>query len=104
MSKKKGKALGIGGASGSGKTSVAAKIVSSINVPWTVLISLDSFYNPLGPEDRARAFKNKYDFDEPNAINLDLAYKCILNLRRRAKGQISQVVAPSTTIEFLIKI
>uniref|UniRef100_A0A8C5Z3R3 Uridine-cytidine kinase n=1 Tax=Marmota marmota marmota TaxID=9994 RepID=A0A8C5Z3R3_MARMA len=72
----------------SGKTSVAAKIVSSINVPWTVLISLDNFYNPLGPEDRARAFKNEYDFDEPNAINLDLAYKCILNLKEGKRTNI----------------
>ncbi|AJT02517.1 Uridine kinase [Saccharomyces cerevisiae] len=80
--------IGIGGASGSGKTSVAAKIVSSINVPWTVLISLDNFYNPLGPEDRARAFKNEYDFDEPNAINLDLAYKCILNLKEGKRTNI----------------
>ncbi|QHS75912.1 uridine kinase URK1 [Saccharomyces paradoxus] len=80
--------IGIGGASGSGKTSVAAKIVSSINVPWTVLVSLDNFYNPLGPEDRARAFKNEYDFDEPNAINLDLAYRCILNLKEGKRTNI----------------
>ncbi|CCH58464.1 hypothetical protein TBLA_0A06720 [Henningerozyma blattae CBS 6284] len=77
--------IGIGGASGSGKTSVAAKIVSSINVPWTVLISLDNFYNPLSPEERQLAFNNNFDFDDPAAIDLDLAYECLLNLKEGRK-------------------
>lgn len=80
--------IGIGGPSGSGKTSVAAKIVSSINVPWTVLISLDNFYKPLTPEERKEAFQNNYDFDHPSAIDLDLAYKCILSLKEGKKASI----------------
>ncbi|QLQ81335.1 hypothetical protein HG537_0F00960 [Torulaspora globosa] len=80
--------IGIGGPSGSGKTSVANKIVSSINVPWTVLISLDNFYKPLTAEERRRAFENDYDFDHPNAIDLDLAYECILNLKEGKKTSI----------------
>lgn len=77
--------IGVGGPSGSGKTSVAAKIVSSINVPWTVLISLDNFYKPLTPEERIQAFENEYDFDHPSAIDLDLAYECILSLKEGKK-------------------
>lgn len=80
--------IGIGGPSGSGKTSVAAKIVSSINVPWTVLVSLDNFYKPLTPEERKRAFQNDYDFDHPDAIDLDLAYECILSLKEGKKTSI----------------
>ncbi|KAL3235688.1 uridine kinase URK1 [Nakaseomyces bracarensis] len=80
--------IGVGGTSGSGKTSVANKIVSSINVPWTVLVSLDNFYKPLSPEERKRAFNNEYDFDEPSAIDLDLAYECILNLKEGKKTTI----------------
>lgn len=80
--------IGVAGPSGSGKTSVAAKIVSSINVPWTVLVSLDNFYKPLAPEERLQAFKNEYDFDHPSAIDLDLAYECILSLKEGRKTTI----------------
>ncbi|AET37865.1 uridine kinase URK1 Ecym_2112 [Eremothecium cymbalariae DBVPG len=77
--------IGVGGTSGSGKTSVAAKIVSSINTPWTVLISLDNFYKPLSAEDHSKAFRNEYDFDEPKALDMDLAYECLLALKEGKK-------------------
>ncbi|CAL9728585.1 uridine kinase [Monosporozyma unispora] len=80
--------IGIGGPSGSGKSSVASKIVASINVPWTVLISMDNFYNPLNEEERQRAFNNEFDFDEPQAIDLDLVYETISNLKKGKKCQI----------------
>ncbi|CCF58683.1 hypothetical protein KAFR_0F00860 [Kazachstania africana CBS 2517] len=80
--------IGVGGTSGSGKTSVASKIVSSMNVPWTVLVSMDNFYKPLNKEQRAQAFNNSYDFDEPAAIDMDLAYECILNLKEGKKTNI----------------
>ncbi|BAO41755.1 Uridine kinase [Kluyveromyces marxianus] len=80
--------IGVAGSSGSGKTSVASKIVSEINTPWTVLISLDNFYKPLSPADKERAFNNDYDFDKPEAIDLDLAYECILSLKEGKKVKI----------------
>lgn len=80
--------IGIGGPSGSGKTSLASKIVSLINVPWTVLISMDNFYKPLNNEERKRAFDNNFDFDEPNAIDLDLLYKCLCDLKTGKKCEI----------------
>ncbi|AQZ13779.1 URK1 (YNR012W) [Zygosaccharomyces parabailii] len=80
--------IGVGGPSGSGKTSVAAKIVSSLNVPWTVLISLDNFYKPLNALQREQAFQNRYDFDHPSAIDLDLAYQSILSLKEGKKTTI----------------
>ncbi|CAR21275.1 uridine kinase URK1 [Lachancea thermotolerans CBS 6340] len=80
--------IGVGGSSGSGKTSVAAKIISSINTPWTVLISLDNFYKPLTQEQREQAFQNNFDFDEPDSIDLDLAYECIRSLKEGKKTSI----------------
>jgi uridine kinase len=35
---------GICGGSASGKTTVAAKIIESLDVPWVTLLSMDSFY------------------------------------------------------------
>lgn len=32
--------IGISGASGSGKTSLAVEIVSSLNLPWVVILSM----------------------------------------------------------------
>jgi uridine kinase len=32
----------------------------------------DSFYKPHGPEELKLAFENKYDFDDPDALDLDL--------------------------------
>lgn len=36
--------IGICGGSASGKTTVAAKIIKSLGVPWVTLLSMDSFY------------------------------------------------------------
>lgn len=36
--------IGICGGSASGKTTVAAKIIESLDVPWVTLLSMDSFY------------------------------------------------------------
>lgn len=80
--------IGIGGYSGSGKTSVAYKIVSSLNVPWTVLVSLDNFYRPLNPQERASAFDNQFDFDEPGAIDLELATECVRNLKHGGRARV----------------
>jgi uridine kinase len=36
--------IGLTGGSGSGKTTVARKIIKSLNVQWVSLLSMDSFY------------------------------------------------------------
>lgn len=36
--------IGICGGSASGKTTVATKIIESLDVPWVTLLSMDSFY------------------------------------------------------------
>ncbi|XP_046534483.1 uridine-cytidine kinase-like 1 isoform X6 [Equus asinus] len=40
-------AIGLGGGSASGKTTVARMIIEALDVPWVVLLSMDSFYKLL---------------------------------------------------------
>ena len=64
--------IGVAGSSGSGKTSLALAIIKELNLPWVVIMSMDSFYKPLTPEESAKAFRNEYDFDAPEAIDFDI--------------------------------
>ncbi|TLD38198.1 uridine-cytidine kinase 2 [Venturia nashicola] len=64
--------IGVAGSSGSGKTSLALAIVASLNLPWVVILSMDSFYKPLSPEQSRAAFRNEFDFDAPTAIDFDV--------------------------------
>ena len=80
--------IGIAGLSGSGKTTVAQEIIKSINEPWTILLSLDNFYKELTPELSAKAFNNEYDFDHPDAIDLDLIYECVKSIKNGKKTEI----------------
>lgn len=40
---------GLGGGSASGKTTVATMIIEALDVPWVVLLSMDSFYKVRQP-------------------------------------------------------
>ena len=40
-------------------------IIAQLNVPWVAIISMDSFYKVLSPEQSAAAHRNEYDFDCP---------------------------------------
>ncbi|PWW76519.1 PRK-domain-containing protein [Tuber magnatum] len=74
--------IGIAGSSGSGKTSLALRIVSALNLPWVVILSMDSFYRPLSPEDSAQAFRNEYDFDSPSSIDFDTLVERLRDLKQ----------------------
>lgn len=76
--------IGIAGGTASGKTSVSERIIRNLNVPWVVLISMDSFYKVLTPEQSARAFNNDYNFDHPDAFEFPLLYE---SLRKLKMGQ-----------------
>ncbi|ORZ16265.1 uridine kinase [Absidia repens] len=73
--------IGIAGGSGSGKTSVAERILKNLNVPWVVIISMDSFYNVLTKEQSIQAHQNNFDFDHPSAFDYDLLYECLCKLK-----------------------
>ena len=64
--------IGVAGSSGSGKTSLSLAIIRELNLPWVVIMSMDSFYKPLDAEQSAAAFRNEFDFDAPEAIDFDL--------------------------------
>ncbi|EOO03840.1 putative uridine kinase protein [Phaeoacremonium minimum UCRPA7] len=58
--------IGIAGSSGSGKSTLSRAIVSKLNLPWVVILSIDSFYKTLDAESSKKAFRNEYDFDSPD--------------------------------------
>ncbi|XP_032441190.1 uridine-cytidine kinase-like 1 isoform X1 [Xiphophorus hellerii] len=76
--------IGLCGGSASGKTTVANKIIEALDVPWVVLLSMDSFYKVLNKEEQELAAKNEYNFDHPDAFDFDLL---ITVLRKLKKGK-----------------
>ncbi|KAF2497103.1 uridine-cytidine kinase-like protein-like 1 [Lophium mytilinum] len=80
--------IGVAGSSGSGKTSLALAIVAAMNLPWVVILSMDSFYKVLTPEQSAAAFRSEFDFDSPDAIDFD---KLVDVLRELKKGKVAEV-------------
>lgn len=70
--------IGICGGSASGKTSVARNIIEGIDVPWVVLLSMDSFYKGITTEtDKKLAETGDYNFDHPDAFDWDAVIKNI---------------------------
>ncbi|MCJ1477702.1 Uridine kinase [Lambiella insularis] len=80
--------IAIAGSSGSGKSSLALEIVSSLNLPWVIILSMDSFYKPLTSEQSARAFKNEFDFDSPKAIDFDVLVERLKDLKH---GKVAEI-------------
>ncbi|XP_072355112.1 uridine-cytidine kinase-like 1 isoform X3 [Scyliorhinus torazame] len=76
--------IGLCGGSSSGKTTVANKIIEALDVPWVVLLSMDSFYKVLNKEEQELAAKNEYNFDHPDAFDFDII---IHTLRKLKKGK-----------------
>ncbi|KAF2239951.1 uridine-cytidine kinase-like protein-like 1 [Viridothelium virens] len=80
--------IGIAGSSGSGKTSLALAIVESLSLPWVVILSMDSFYKTLKPEESEKAFRNDYDFDAPDAIDFDILVERLREIKEGKKADI----------------
>uniref|UniRef100_A0A3B4C3I9 Uridine-cytidine kinase n=1 Tax=Pygocentrus nattereri TaxID=42514 RepID=A0A3B4C3I9_PYGNA len=76
--------IGLCGGSASGKTTVANKIIEALDVPWVVLLSMDSFYKVLSPEEQALAASNDYNFDHPGAFDFQLL---VTTLRKLKQGK-----------------
>jgi hypothetical protein len=90
--------IGIAGSSGSGKSTLSHAIVSKLNLPWVVILSMvvipsiwlcslltlnhqDSFYKTLDEEGSRKAFRNEYDFDSPDAIDFDVLVERLCDLK-----------------------
>uniref|UniRef100_A0AAY4EES0 Uridine-cytidine kinase n=1 Tax=Denticeps clupeoides TaxID=299321 RepID=A0AAY4EES0_9TELE len=76
--------IGLCGGSASGKTTVANKIIEALDVPWVVLLSMDSFYKVLSAEEQALAASNDYNFDHPGAFDFELL---VTTLRKLKQGK-----------------
>ena len=77
--------IGISGGSGGGKTSVANLIHKSLGTYDSLLFSMDTYYKDLTPEQE-RDLSN-YNFDSPEALDLDLLYTHLNELMHWKKIQ-----------------
>ena len=73
--------IGIAGASASGKTTVSHRIIQQLG-PQVVILCLDSFYKPLNKEQIAQAHSNNFNFDHPDALDLEMAYQTLKELKK----------------------
>ncbi|XP_043845283.1 uridine-cytidine kinase-like 1 isoform X3 [Dromiciops gliroides] len=77
--------IGLGGGSASGKTTVARMIIEALDVPWVVLLSMDSFYKVLTKQQQEQAANNDFNFDHPDAFDFDLIV-CTLKKLKQGKS------------------
>lgn len=80
--------IGICGASASGKTTVATKIIESLNIPWVTIVSMDSFYKVLNEKQHHAANRNEYNFDHPDAFDIELLISVLQRLREGKKVEV----------------
>lgn len=74
--------IAIAGGSASGKTYVSRQIVKSLgSTPTVVIMSQDSFYKRHTEEEIALAHANHFDFDHPDAIDMDMFAACLADLK-----------------------
>eukprot|EP00833_Pecoramyces_ruminatium_P004540 jgi/Orpsp1_1/1178572/evm.model.c7180000065895.1 len=74
--------IGITGGSASGKTTVSERIIQELDVPWVVLLSMDSFYKVLSPEEHKLAEESNYNFDHPDSFDIDLLIETLKKLKK----------------------
>jgi uridine kinase len=71
--------IGISGGTGSGKTTVAQKIINSVGNDNVVFLQHDAYYRNLG--DMPMELRHKLNFDHPDALDTDLMMNHIEALR-----------------------
>lgn len=71
--------IGISGGTGSGKTTVAQKIISSVSADNVVYLQHDAYYRNLG--DMPIDLRHKVNFDHPDAFDTDLLINHLEALR-----------------------
>ena len=78
--------IGITGGSASGKTSVAEKILSMLPNQRVAIVSQDSFYRNLTPEELPNA--REFNWDCPEAFDWELQRNVLRDLRHRRKVEV----------------
>ncbi|XP_042528227.1 uridine-cytidine kinase-like 1 isoform X1 [Dipodomys spectabilis] len=81
-------AIGLGGGSASGKTTVARMIIEALDVPWVVLLSMDSFYKVLTQQQQEQAARNNFNFDHPDAFDFNLIISTLKKLKQGRSVQV----------------
>ncbi|MGD0102324.1 MAG: uridine kinase, partial [Acidobacteriota bacterium] len=71
--------IGISGGTGSGKTTVARKIISSLGQENVAYLQQDSYYRNLG--DMPLDSRNRVNFDHPDALDNELMLNHLESLR-----------------------
>ncbi|XP_072558797.1 uridine-cytidine kinase-like 1 isoform X2 [Paramormyrops kingsleyae] len=74
--------IGLCGGSASGKTTVANKIIEALDVPWVVLLSMESFYKVFTKEEQELAARSEYNFDHPDAFDFELLVSVLRKLKK----------------------
>ena len=85
--------IGISGGTGSGKTTVANKIVAKVGTDNVVYLQQDSYYRNLG--DMPLEIKRHVNFDHPDALDNDLMINHLQTLK--AGESIDQPIYDYTT-------
>ncbi|CCE33825.1 probable uridine kinase [Claviceps purpurea 20.1] len=91
--------IAVAGSSGSGKSTLSQAIVKRLNLPWVVILSMDSFYKPLTTEQSKLAFANEHDFDSPDAMDFDTLVTRLRDLKAGSTAKL--MVIPVCQDEFV---
>ncbi|XP_070780653.1 uridine-cytidine kinase 1 isoform X1 [Enoplosus armatus] len=87
--------IGVSGGTASGKSTVCAKIMELLGQNKVdhrqrkvAIVSQDSFYRVLTPDQKGKALKGQYNFDHPEAFDNELMYKTLKDI---AEGRVVEV-------------
>lgn len=72
--------IGIGGGTGSGKTSIARQLLTEYGPGEVVVLELDSYYRDLAHQPLEQRHHN--NFDHPDSIDIDLLINNVSDLKR----------------------
>lgn len=78
--------IGVAGGVSSGKSSVCRKIIEHLaelnqdHKKQILIISFDSFYKTLSPDEQLKVQRGEHNFDHPSAFDDDYAYQVITDL------------------------
>ncbi|XP_023325407.1 probable uridine-cytidine kinase [Eurytemora carolleeae] len=89
--------IGVAGGSASGKSTVCEKIMENLREynleiaeKKVVHISQDSFYRDLKESEKEKAEKGLYNFDHPDAFDMELMEKCLKDISEGKSTRIPQ--------------
>ena len=72
--------IGVCGGTACGKTTVCNQITATLDAR-VALVAADSFYKNLDRDKHVKALAGEYNFDHPAALDMDLIYQTLVDLR-----------------------